>query len=81
MSSIPRWHVLLPNLVPSEKQLVFKEVGGNLYSMPMFYLGRLAAEILGSLVPALICGVIIYFAGALDTSFSHFAVFGKDIVK
>ena len=54
------------NIVPNEKELVFKEVGSGLYSMSIYYLSHMLAELPGCLTPALVNALIVYFAAGLE---------------
>jgi hypothetical protein len=41
----------------------------------MYYVARLLAEIVGCLLPSVICGVALYLLTGLDLEGGHFAVF------
>lgn len=51
-----------------------------MYSIIVYFLTRLFTEILGCVIPAIICGTILYYSAALDEDFDHFAVFMAVIV-
>lgn len=71
-------------IVPTEKELIMKEVHSNMYSLNLYFTTKFLIDIPMMLIPIYIATTVVYFEVGLENSFTTYLLYCKsfyDIIK